>query len=103
MVDDASVRAFISNEVTGLLGYLLDRDWLVIMPDFSISTVFLGRADQQLSFLAVGRQVNPAQFDSAYTNFRSQYALEVLVPIGIESLDDYGSRFKFKLGRSKPC
>jgi hypothetical protein len=97
MVDDASVRAFISNEVTGLLNYLVDHDWAVFMPDFSISTVFWGRADQQLSFLAVGRQVNPAQFDSAYSNFRSQYGLEVLVPIGIESLDDYGSYYKFNL------
>jgi hypothetical protein len=97
MVDDASVRAFISNEVTSLLGYLVDHAWSVIMPDFSISTVFWGRADQQLSFLAVGRQVNPDKFDAAYTSFRSQYALEVLVPIGIESLDDYGSYYKFNL------
>ncbi|HKF55499.1 MAG TPA: hypothetical protein VKJ45_08655 [Blastocatellia bacterium] len=97
VVDDATVRAFISNEVTGLLSYLIDHDWAVIMPDFSISTVFLGRADQQLSFLAVGRRVNPEQFDSAYTNFRSEFSLEVLVPIAIESLDDYGSYFKFNL------
>jgi hypothetical protein len=97
MVDDAAVRAFIGDEVTGLLGYLIDHDWAVIMPDFSISTVFLGRADQQLSFLAVGRRVNPEKFDSAYTNFRSQFSLEVLVPIAIESLDDYGSYFKFNL------
>jgi hypothetical protein len=97
MVDDPSVRAFISNEVTGLLGYLINHDWAVIMPDFSISTVFLGRADQQLSFLAVGRLVNPEQFDSAYTNFRSQFSLEVIVPIAVESLDDYDSYFKFNL------
>jgi hypothetical protein len=97
MVDDASVRAFISNEVTGLLGYLMDHEWAVIMPDFSISTVFWGRADQQLSFLAVGRRVNPEKFDSAYTSFRSQNSLEVIVPIGIESLDDYGSYYKFNL------
>jgi hypothetical protein len=97
MVDDPSVRAFISNEMTGLLGYLIDHDWAVIMPDFSISTVFWGRADQQLSFLAVGRQVNPQRFDAAYTSFRSQFALEVLVPIAIESLDDYGSYYKFNL------
>jgi hypothetical protein len=97
MVDDASVRAFISNEVTSLLEYLIDRDWVVILPDFSISTVFWGRADQQLSFLAVGRRVNPDKFDSAYTSFRSQYSLEVIVPIGIESLDDYGSYYKFNL------
>src|SRR5262249_32685872 len=60
LVDDPGVRAFISNEVTSLLGYLLDHNWFVLMPDFSISTVFWGRADQQLSFLAVGRLVNPS-------------------------------------------
>src|SRR5262249_10752371 len=97
MVDDSSVRSFISGEVTALLQYLLDHNWFVQMPDFSISAVFWGRADQQLSFLAVGRHVNADKFDDAYTSFRSQFALEVLVPIGIESLDDYSSYFKFNL------
>jgi len=97
LVDDPSVRSFISNEVTSLLGYLLDHNWFVLMPDFSISTVFWGRADQQLSFLAVGRLVNPARFEDDYTNFRAAFALEVLAPIAIESLDDYSSYFKFNL------
>src|SRR5262249_43780321 len=97
MVDDPGVRAFISNEVTELLEYLLDHNWFVLMPDFSISAVFWGRADQQLSFLAVGRRVNPERFDEEYTSFRAAFALEVLAPIGIESLDDYGSYFKFNL------
>src|SRR5262249_42297032 len=40
MVDDPNVRAFIGGEVTALLGYLLDHNWFVQMPDFSISAVF---------------------------------------------------------------
>jgi len=97
MVDQADVRAFIRNEVTELLNFLLRNDWAVIMPDFSISTVFLQRPDQQLSFLQVGRTVNPDTFESTYEDYRSKLALLVAAPIGIESLDDYGSYFKFNL------
>jgi hypothetical protein len=97
MVDDAGARSFIRDEVTALLNFLLNNNWAVIMPDFSISTVFWGRADQQLSFLQVGRTVNPDAFESVYEDYRSKYALLVAAPIGIECLDDYGSYFKFNL------
>src|SRR2546423_931245 len=97
MVEDASVRAFIQTEVTALLSFLLDNNWAVVMPDHSVSTVFWGRPDQQLSFLQVGRRVNPDKFESAYVSYRSQYAASVITPIAFECLDDYGSYFKFNL------
>jgi len=97
MVEDPSVRAFIQTEVTALLNFLLDNNWVVVMPDRSVSTVFWGRPDQQLSFLQVGRRVNPAQFDAVYADYRAQYALTVIPPIAFECLDDYGSYFKFNL------
>ena len=97
MVEDPTARAFIQTEVTALLGFLLDNDWAVVMPDHSVSTVFWGRADQQLSFLQVGRHVNPEKFESAYVSLRAQYATTVITPIAFECLDDYGSYFKFNL------
>ena len=97
MVNDPQVRALISTEVTAHLNFLLNHGWAVVMPDFSISTVFLGRADQQLSFLQVGRHVNPAQFDSTYQSYRAKYASLVIVPLFIESLDTNGSYFKFNI------
>ena len=36
------------------------------MPDGKISTTFLGRGDQILSFLQVGRHVNPSRFSTVY-------------------------------------
>lgn len=97
MVEDPSVRAFIHAEVTALLSFLLDNSWAVVMPDHSVSTVFWGRADQQLSFLQVGRHINPDKFDSIYGSYRAQYALTVIAPIAFESLDDYRSYFKFNI------
>jgi hypothetical protein len=96
-VDDSSVRAFIKDEVTALLNFLLNNDWAVIMPDFSISTVFWARPDQQLSLLQVGRTVNPDAFESTYQDYRGKYALLMAAPIAVDSLDDYGSYYKFNL------
>ena len=72
MVNNAEVRSFIQQDVTRLLDFLLRNDWAVRMPGGEISTVFLGRPDQQLSFLEVGRRVNPARFDSLYQSYRSR-------------------------------
>lgn len=97
MVDEPSVRAFIQTEVTALLNFLLDHNWAVVMPNRSISTIFLGRPDQQLSFLQVGRHVNPERFASVYDRYRAQYGTTVIAPISFECLDDYGSYFKFNI------
>ena len=97
VVEDPAARAFIQTEVTALLNFLLDHNWAVVMPDHSVSTVFWGRADQQLSFLQVGRRVNPDRFDSVYQRYRAMYATTVIVPITVECLDDYSSYFKFNI------
>jgi hypothetical protein len=67
------------------------------MPNFSISTVFLGRPDQQLSLLQVGRHVNPDRYASVYDRYRAMYGTSVIAPISVESADTYGSYFKFNL------
>ena len=62
MIPDSALRGRVSALVTTLLDFLLAKNWAVVMPDGRISTVFWGRADQQLSFLQVGRRVNAARF-----------------------------------------
>ncbi|MGH9767065.1 MAG: hypothetical protein ACREAB_06470, partial [Blastocatellia bacterium] len=70
MVEDAQTRAEISDLVTRLLDFLVERKWFVVMPDGSISTVFTGHPDQRLSFLQVGRRVNPGRFGALYADHR---------------------------------
>jgi hypothetical protein len=82
---------------TRLLDFLLQNNWAVVMPDGQISTVFWSRPDQQLSFLQVGRRVNPDRFESTYRSYRFWYASSVIVPVSYDVLDDHNSYFKFNL------
>jgi hypothetical protein len=67
------------------------------MPDGRISTVFIGRPDQQLALLQIGRRVNSGRFSKLYRERRSALARFVIVPIAFEVLDDHNSYFKFNL------
>lgn len=97
MIDDTSMRDFIRADVTRTLNYLLARNWNVFMPDGGISTTFLHRPDQQLSFLQVGRKINPRAFDWIYSFYRSLYSSSVIIPIYFDNLDDHNHYFKFNL------
>jgi hypothetical protein len=96
-VDDAEVRASAGSLITRMLDFLLDHDWLVVMPDGSVSTTFIGRPEQRLSFLAVGRRVTSGRFGSAYgwERFRNYGTLSS--GIGYDLLNDHTSYFKFNL------
>jgi hypothetical protein len=79
------------------LDFLLQNDWAVPMPGGEISTVCWGRPDQQLSFLQVGRRVNPVRFDALYQRYRSAYATAVSAPIAVEVRDEHNAYYKFNL------
>jgi len=96
LVDDPQVRAGIAPLTTLLLDFLRGHNWSITMPDGSISTTFIGRADQELSLLQVGRRVNSAQFSTAYDLNRFFLSPLVIEPISIEVLDN-NSYFKFNL------
>lgn len=96
-VEDQEVRSEIREITTRLLDFLLQNNWAVVMPTGEISTVFWVRPDQQLSFLQVGRRVNPNRFESTYRNYRFWYASSVIIPISYDLLDDQNSYFKFNL------
>src|SRR5215471_2343113 len=96
LVDDPQVRAGIVPLTTLLIDFLRGHNWSVRMPNGSISTTFIGRADQQLSFLQVGRHVNSARFSTFYDLNRFFFSPLVIAPISIEVLDN-NSYFKFNL------
>jgi hypothetical protein len=97
MVDDAPLRAEIRSDVTRMLAFLTRNAWSVRMPDGTTSTTFVGRADQQLSFLQVGRRVDPARWDATYRTSRASLAGTVGFPIMLECSDVYSSYYKFNL------
>ena len=96
MVDDTAIRNSISDLVTRMLDYLTGHAWTLIMPDFSISTTFIGRGDQMLSLMQIGRHVNPTHFGSTYNQYIGLWATEMIVPITAETTSD-SSYFKFNL------
>jgi hypothetical protein len=97
MVDDEPLRAEIRSDVTRMLAFLIRNSWSVKMPDGTTSTTFVGRADQQLSFLQVGRRVDPARWDATYRSRRTALASSVGLPIMLECSDVYSSYYKFNL------
>jgi hypothetical protein len=96
-VEDSEIRSEIREITTRLLDFLLQNNWAVVMPTGKTSTVFWARPDLQLSFLQVGRQVNPDRFESTYRTYRFWYASSVIIPISYDLLDDHNSYFKFNL------
>ena len=97
LVPDAALQAQVSALVTRLLDYLIAHGWSVQMPNGEFSTTFMGRPDQQLALLQIGRHVNPAKYELVYTAFAAANAPLVIAPIRGECSDTYGSYFKFNL------
>jgi hypothetical protein len=97
MVEDDGVRSEISSLVTRLLDFLLANNWSVVMPDGSISATFLTNPDQRLSFLIVGRRVNPSRFSSIYERERVLNIATVGIAIEYDLLNEHTSYFKFNL------
>ena len=96
MVSDAPTRANISALVTQMLDFLRNHAWTVVMPDGTISTTFISRADQQLSFMNVGLHVNPSHYANASELSSFALAVTVPAPIAVEVTDN-SSYFKFNL------
>jgi hypothetical protein len=95
MIDDAPTQARIAALITRLLDNLTAHFWIVIMPDFSISTTFVVRPDEQLALLQIGRHVN-SKFDGDYTSLAA-LAPSIIAPISVDAADPEGSYFKFNL------
>ncbi len=105
LVEDEDVRTSVRSLATQLLEFLLRHLWTVVMPQGavsvcpgrSISTTFIGRPEQQLNFLQIGRHINPERFQSEYRKFRRFSAVFAFSQLPFEALDPHGSYFKFNL------
>jgi hypothetical protein len=97
LVKDRTIRSEIRSDVTRMLDFLITNGWNVRMPDGTFSTTFVGRADQQLSFLQVGRLVDRTRWGTTYKITRTALSASVGAPIAFECSDPYGSYFKFNL------
>ncbi len=97
LLDDAALRDEIRALTGRMLGFLLRHGWLVVMPEGGVSTVFLGRPDQQLALLRIGSHMDPDRFGRVYRTLRAAAAYATVLPVFIETLDLHGSYFKFNL------
>jgi len=93
----AGTQPAIQALVTRMLNFLDAHAWTIVMPDDSISTTFIIRPDEQLGLLQIGRQVNSAQFASAYQNAAGVDSSIAGIPVAVDSADDRDSYFKFNL------
>ena len=64
-----------------MLDYLILHAWSVHMPDGTFPTTFLGRPDQQLALLQIGRHMNPKKYGALYMAQATAMAATVVVPI----------------------
>jgi hypothetical protein len=96
LIDDTTLRTSIASLVTRLIDFLNNHAWTIVLPDGTISTTFIGRADQMLSFLAVANHVNPSHFQTTFQVQSLLLLAAVSAPILVDtaSLDSY---FKFNL------
>ena len=94
---DPAIRARTAALATRMLDYLDGHGWTVFNPGGHIATTFLGREDQRLAFLQIGRNLNPGRFNSKYRSYAFFNFLLVPVPIAFEVTDVYESYFKFNL------
>jgi hypothetical protein len=94
---DAATQPAIQALATRLLNFLIANGWSVVMPDGTASTTFIIRPDEELGILQIGRQVNSAQFASAYQSLASTASGLVSLPVAVDSADVVDSYFKFNL------
>jgi hypothetical protein len=97
LVPDPAIRGSISALTKRLLENLTGSLWNVIMPDFSISTTFLIRPDEQLTLLQIGQHVDAQDFASQYARQEGLLASSSPTALQVEASDKQSSYFKFNL------
>jgi hypothetical protein len=97
IVDDAAVRAEAAELISRMLSFLINHNWLVTMPDGKISTVFTANPEQRLTFLQLGRLVDPDRFGDNYNIERTTYGVAVEAQIAINVTNVTDSYYKFNL------
>jgi hypothetical protein len=93
----AATQPAIQALATRMLNFLTGHAWTIVMPDGTVTTTFVIRPDEQLGMLQVGRQVNSAQFASAYKSSATLGSLLASIPVSFDAEDVRDSYFKFNL------
>ena len=96
LVNDAGVESSVSALVTQMLDFLRNKAWTIFMPNGSVSDTFIGRSDQQLSFMNVGLHVNPQHYAGASDFTNPLLTDTVPAPIAFDTASN-SSYFKFNL------
>jgi hypothetical protein len=96
-VDDPRAREAVRWLTVRMLRKLQGDAWLVRDPG-GVSTTFLGRADQRLMLLKLGRRLDPDHFTNSYRIQANLVSAESIVSAGIDAVEEHGSYFKFNLG-----
>jgi hypothetical protein len=96
VVDDPRVREAVPWLTVRMLRKLERNAWLVRDPG-GISTTFLGRADQRLMMLKLGRRLDAEHFTNSYRIQANLVSAESIASVGFDVLDSHSSYFKFNL------
>jgi hypothetical protein len=96
LVSDSAIQSTIAALASRLLDNLTNNGWNVVMPGGSVSTTFIIRPDQQLTFLQIAQHMNPQKYGPAYSQMAA-LAFSVPVPLGVDASNNQSSYFKFNL------
>lgn len=96
LVDDARASEAVQWLTVRMLRKLQGDAWLVRDPG-GISTTFLGRADQRMMLLKLGRRLDPDHFTATYRIQSNLVSAESILSVGIDTVDPHVSYFKFNL------
>jgi hypothetical protein len=97
LVDDPEIREIVRWLAVRGANSLLKRNWILRDPNGSISTTFIGRADQQLMILKLVRRLDEDHFGGNYRSMSLTLAPATIVPVSLEVREPYTSYFKFNL------
>ncbi len=96
LVDDARASEAVQWLTVRMLRKLQGDAWLVRDPG-GISTTFLGRVDQRMMLLKLGRRLDPDHFTATYRIQSNLVSAESILSVGIDTVDPHVSYFKFNL------
>lgn len=95
VVDEPGVLEQVRGIVPRAVDRLTSRAWPIVLPD-GIATTFLGFVHQQLMIAKLARRVDPGRYNGLFDDLAGS-AIEMTIPILIDTSDDNSSYFKFNL------
>lgn len=101
LVQDSEVRKTAQELIESALDHLLGPgQWNILLPPYDrIRTSYFGNLDMQLTFLRIGKSINPQKYGPVYDHFAP--ASDVIwVPTWFTILDPVSAYYKFNLAQA---